>query len=61
MVKDYPREPLVQAVGTAAEYGMFDLDRLEGMILRRIRSDYFLLGNRDDPDSDGGQGDDHDR
>jgi hypothetical protein len=30
-------------VREAAHYGLYDLDRLERMILRRIARDYFLL------------------
>jgi transposase len=44
LVKEYPRQPLLAAVGEAAEYGLYDLDRLERMILRRVARDYFLLG-----------------
>ena len=43
MVRDYPREPLVAAVKTAQHYGLFDLERLERLILRQIASDYFVL------------------
>ncbi len=43
MVRDYPRAPLLEAVWTASEYGMFDLDRLERMILKGIARDYFVL------------------
>ena len=28
---------------TGAKYGLYDLDRLERMILRRVARDYFLL------------------
>ena len=42
-VREYPREPLLGAVGEAARYGLYDLDRLERMILRRVTSDYFRL------------------
>jgi hypothetical protein len=42
-VREYPREPLLGAVREAARYGLYDLDRLERMILRRITRDYFLL------------------
>ncbi len=51
MVREYPREPLLAAVAEAARYGLYDLDRLERMILRRIARDYFLLNN----DAEGGQ------
>jgi len=42
-VREYPREPLLGAVGEAARYGLYDLDRLERMILRRVTREYFLL------------------
>jgi transposase len=49
-VREYPREPLVGAVREAAHYGLYDLDRLERMILRRVTREYFLLdtGREDD-------------
>jgi hypothetical protein len=49
-VREYPREPLVGAVREAARYGLYDLDRLERMILRRVTREYFLLdpGREDD-------------
>jgi len=43
LVRDYPREPLLAAVHEAARYGLYDLDRVERMILRRVARDYFLL------------------
>jgi hypothetical protein len=42
-VCEYPREPLLGAVREAARYGLYDLDRLERMILRRVTREYFLL------------------
>ncbi len=47
LVREYPREPLLAAVREAARYGLYDLDRVERMILRRVARDYFLLD--DDP------------
>ena len=47
MVKDYPRKPLVQAVETALHYGLYDLERLERMVLKNIAHDYFALGDDD--------------
>jgi transposase len=44
LLREYPREPFLAAVREAARYGLYDLDRLERMILRRVASDYFLLG-----------------
>ena len=43
LVREYPREPLLRAVREAAHYGLYDLDRLERMILRRVAREYFLL------------------
>lgn len=45
LVREYPREPLVAAVREAAQYGLYDLDRLERMILRRVAHNYFVLGD----------------
>lgn len=43
LLKEYPREPFLAAVREAAQYGLYDLDRLERMILHRVAHDYFLL------------------
>jgi transposase len=54
IVREYPRQPVVSAVSEAARYGLYDLDRLERMILRRIARDYFLLDlwKKGNPDED---------
>ena len=43
MVREYPRDPVLAAVSEAHHYGLYDLDRLERMILTRIAHDYFRL------------------
>lgn len=43
MLRDYPRDPFLAAVADAERYRLFDLDRLEKMVLRRIADDYFPL------------------
>jgi hypothetical protein len=43
ILRDYPRQPVVAAIEEAARYGLYDLDRLERMILRRVAHDYFSL------------------
>jgi transposase len=48
LVREYPRSPLLAALREAAHYGLYDLDRVERMILRRVACDYFLLN--DDPE-----------
>ncbi len=50
MVREYPRAPLLAAVAESARYGLYDLDRVERMILRLVARDYFLLN--DDPESE---------
>jgi hypothetical protein len=43
MAREYPREPLLAAIQTAAHYGLYDLGRLERMVLRSIATSYFQL------------------
>ena len=50
LVREYPRKPLLAAVQEAAHYGLYDLDRLERMILRRVTREYFLLEGESDDD-----------
>jgi hypothetical protein len=47
LLREYPRESFLAAVREAALYGLYDLDRLERMILRRVSRDYFLLLDTD--------------
>lgn len=48
MLREYPRQPLLDAVRSAERFGLYDLDRLERMILRQIASDYFPAPQLDD-------------
>jgi hypothetical protein len=48
MAREYPREPFIAAVAEAARFGLYELDRVERMVIRRIASDYFRLGGEDD-------------
>lgn len=41
MIRDYPPKNLHQAVLTALHYGLFDLNRLETMVLKNIATDFF--------------------
>src|SRR5438552_11989729 len=52
IVREYPRQPVLSAVSEAGRYGLYDLDRLERMVLRRIARDYFLLESKGTPDED---------
>lgn len=60
MRRDYPSAPLAAAIGTAAHYGLYDLDRLERMVLKNVATAYFVVpADRvgpslvDDDDTDG--------
>jgi hypothetical protein len=53
MRRDYPTAPLAAAIETAAHYGLYDLDRLERMILRNVATAYFIVpADRDDPEQE---------
>ncbi len=52
LTRDYPKEPLLAAITEASRYGLFDLDRIERMILRRIATDYFRLDAKPPEGSD---------
>ena len=43
MRRDYPPAPFTAAIATAIHYGLYDLDRLERIILRNIATAYFVL------------------
>jgi transposase len=43
LYRDYPREPLLEAVHCALDYGLTDLARLERMVLARVAGDFFQL------------------
>jgi hypothetical protein len=49
--RTYPKEPFLAAVEQALEFGLFDLGRLETLILRHVVGDFFAL-NPDEPDAD---------
>jgi hypothetical protein len=47
MAREYPRDAFLSALAEAARYGMYDLDRLERMILRQVANDYFRFEKND--------------
>ncbi|MGH2453401.1 MAG: IS21/IS408/IS1162 family transposase [bacterium] len=51
MVREYPTDALTGALSEAGHYGLFDLQRVERMVLRRVAHDYFP------PDTRGGDDD----
>jgi Mu transposase-like protein len=52
MIREYPREPVLAAIEEAARYGLYDLDRLERMILHRVAREYFRLNRTQGEDDD---------
>ena len=53
MRRDYPTAPLTTAIESAAHYGLYDLDRLERMILKNVATAYFIVpADREDPDAE---------
>jgi hypothetical protein len=52
MLREYPRAPFLAAIRAAAHYGLFDLDRLERMVLRGIARDFFPPGGGPPEDGD---------
>jgi hypothetical protein len=45
--RDYPKKPFEQAVARAVQYGVFDLDRLEKIILSCVAGEFFDLEEHD--------------
>lgn len=43
MLKEYPRKPFEDALTTALHYGLFNLSRLEKMILKQVAGTYFTF------------------
>ena len=43
LLEDYPREPVMRALREAALYGLYDMERVERMILKNVRTEFFRL------------------
>jgi hypothetical protein len=56
MAREYPREPFAAALVEASRYGLYDMVRIEKMILQRVRIDYFQLGDVHKENGHEGQG-----
>ena len=48
--RTYPKEPFLAAVRQAAHFGLYDLGRLEKLILQQVAGNFFALNL--DPDDD---------
>ena len=60
MVSDYPRGPLLESLRVATHYGLFDLERVERMLLRSLARDFFFVTPARDPDPLDVEGEDSD-
>ena len=49
--RTYPVEPFLAAIDQALTYGLFDLGRLESLILKQVAGSFFELDGRDDDDA----------
>jgi hypothetical protein len=49
--RTYPKEPFLAAVRQAAHFGLYDLGRLEKLILQQVAGDFFALTPDPDPDA----------
>jgi hypothetical protein len=41
MLREYPRDAFLAALEAATQYGLFDLDRVERLVLRNVARDFF--------------------
>src|SRR5271156_1452498 len=51
MKRTYPAGPFIAAIEQALRYGLFDLGRLEDLILKQVAGDFFALGVGEDDDA----------
>jgi hypothetical protein len=51
MKRTYPAGPFIAAIEQALHYGLFDLGRLEDLILKHVAGDFFALNTRKDDDA----------
>jgi hypothetical protein len=49
--RTYPAEPFLAAVRQALDFGLYDLGRLEALILKMVAGEFFNLDLRDDDDA----------
>jgi hypothetical protein len=46
MLQEYPRAAFLSALAIAEQYRLFDLDRLERMVLKHVAEEYFVLSEQ---------------
>jgi hypothetical protein len=51
MQRTYPPGPFIAAIEQALHYGLFDLGRLEDLILKQVAGDFFALKAAENDDA----------
>jgi hypothetical protein len=51
MKRSYPSEPFLAAIAQALRYGLFDLGRVEALILKYVAGDFFRLPEASEDDA----------
>ena len=51
MQRTYPAEPFIAAIEQALHYGLFDLGRLEDLVLKQVAGDFFALNSGETDDA----------
>ncbi len=49
--RTYPQGPFLAAVEQALQFGLFDLGRLESLVLKQVAGDFFELDAKGDDDA----------
>jgi transposase len=52
LIQEYPKDAVHEAITTATHYGLVDPERLEGLILRAIRDEYFVFPSEEPDDEE---------
>ena len=47
--RTYPAEPFLAAIRQALAFGLFDMTRLEALILKQVAGDFFALKAPEEP------------
>lgn len=50
LIEEYPRDAVMKALAEASRYRLFDLERVEKMVLRNVKSDFFRI--KGDPEEE---------
>ncbi len=60
MMRDYPRASFLQAIRDAGHYGLYDLERVDRMVIRNVARDFFPVTEADEKLADPAEHDEDD-